>query len=86
MFFKNSGTSDIIMVVGTRYHYGSAFLRMRGDVDVLFQMDFIVSPFVNIVLAASMAANCESQILAGTFLSVAVKYCISCAILYSAVM
>ena len=49
-------------------------------------MVFIVSPFVNIALTDSMAAYCESQIIAGTSLSAAVKNCIACAILSSAVM
>ena len=47
---------------------------------------FYFFPFVNIALTASIAANCESQILAGTSLSAAVKNCIACAILASAVM
>ena len=46
---------------------------MNGSFDVLFGMDFIVFRFVNIALAASIAANCESHILAGTALSTAVK-------------
>ena len=72
--------------VGIRYCSGVAFLGMRGAVDVLFLMDFIVFLFVNISLMASMAANCESQILAGKYLSAAVKNCIACAILSSAMM
>ena len=72
--------------VGIRYRSGAACLGMRGAVDVLFRMDLIVFPFVNIALTASMAANCESQILAGTSLSAAVKNCIVCAILSSAVV
>ena len=46
---------------------------MRGAFDVLFWMDFIIFPFVNIDLMASMAVSCESQILAITSLSAAVK-------------
>ena len=72
--------------VGIRYRSGAAFLGMRGALDVLFWMDLIVFPFVNIALTASMAANCELQMLAGTSLSSTVKNCIACAILSSAVM
>ena len=72
--------------VGIRYCSGAAFLGMRGAVDVLFWMDFIVSPFLNIALTASMAANCGSQIIAGTSLRAAVKNCIACVILSSDVM
>ena len=36
-------------------------------------MDFIVRPFVNIALTASIAANLDSQILVGTSLSAGVK-------------
>ena len=43
-------------------------------------------PFVNIVLTASIAANCESQILAGTSFIAAVKNWIACVILSSAVI
>ena len=49
-------------------------------------MGLIVFSFVNIALTASMAANCELQMLAGTSLSAAVKNCIACAIMSSAVM
>ena len=67
--------------VGVRYCSGAACLGMRGAFDVLFWMGFIVFPFVNIFLTASMASNCESQILAGTSLSAAIKTFIACAIL-----
>ena len=69
-----------------RYRSGAAFLGLRGAVYFLFFMNFIVIPFVNIALTASMDANCELQILYGTSLSAAVKNCITCAIIYSAVM
>ena len=59
---------------------------MRGAFDFLCGMDFIVFPFVNITLTASIADNCESHILAGTSLSYAVQNCIACVILSSAVM
>ena len=72
--------------VGVRYCSSNAFLGMRGVFDVFCGMDFIVFPFVNIALTASIAANCESQILAGTSFSAAVKNCIACAILSSAVI
>ena len=72
--------------VGVRYRSVAACLGMRGAFDVLFWMDFIVFPFLNIALTASMAGNCESQILAGTYLSAAVKNFITCAILSSDVM
>ena len=62
--------------VGIRYCSGAAFLGMRGALDVLLWMDLIVSSFLNIALTASMAANCELQLLDGTSLSAAVKlYC-----------
>ena len=72
--------------LGVRYRSGAACLGMRGAFDVLFWMDFIVFPFVNIFLMASMAANFELQILAGTSLSAAIKIVIACAILSSAVL
>ena len=59
---------------------------MRGAFDVLCGVDFIVFPFVNIALTASIAANCESQILVGTSLSATVKNYIACVIMCSAVM
>ena len=62
------------------------FLLQGGALDVLFWMDLIVFPFVNISLTASMDANFELQMIAGTSLSAAVKNCIACAILSSAVM
>ena len=43
-------------------------------------------PFENIVLTASIAANCELQMLAGTYFSAAVKNWIACAIMSSAVI
>ena len=43
-------------------------------------------PFENIVLTASIAANCELQILAGTSFSAAVKNWMACVILSSAVI
>ena len=43
-------------------------------------------PFKNIVLTASIAVNCELQMLAGTSFSAAVKNWISCVILSSAVI
>ena len=72
--------------VGTRYRSGAAFLGMRGALDVLFWMDLIVFPFVNIALTASVADNCDLHMLAGTSLSAAVKKCIACAIMSSAAM
>ena len=59
--------------VGVRYRAGAACLGMSGTIDFLCGLDFIVLPFVNIYLTASIAANCESQILVGTSLSAAVK-------------
>ena len=53
--------------------------------DVVFRVGFIV-PFENIALTASMAANCELQMLAGTYLSAAVENCMACVILDSAVI
>ena len=44
-------------------------------------MDWFIVPFENIALTSSMAANCELQILAGTYLSAAVKNCMACVIL-----
>ena len=72
--------------VGVRYIAGASCLGMSGAIDFLCGPDSIVLPFVNIVLAASFAANCESQILVGTSFSAAVKNCIAWVILYSAVM
>ena len=43
-------------------------------------------PFKNIVLTASIAANCELQILAGTSFSAAIKNWIACVILSSDVI
>ena len=72
--------------VGVRYCSGAACLGMRGAFDFLCGIDFIVFPFVNIALTSSIADNCESQILSGTYLSAAVKKCIACVILSSALM
>ena len=71
--------------VGTQYLSGAACLFMRGAIVVLLWMGFIV-PFVNIALTASMAANCELQMLAGTSLSADVKNCMACVILSSAMI
>ena len=54
--------------VGNRYFSGFARFFMRGACDVLFWLSFIV-PFENIALTASIAANCELQMLAGTYFS-----------------
>ena len=43
-------------------------------------------PFENIVLTASIATNCELQMLAGTSFSDAVKNWMACVILSSAVI
>ena len=72
--------------VSVRYRASAACLGMKGAFDVLCGVDFIVFPFVNISLTASIAANCESQILVGKSLSAAVKNCIARVILSSAVM
>ena len=40
-------------------------------------MDSIVRPFVNIARTASIADNCESQILVGASLRAAVKNCMA---------
>ena len=72
--------------VGIWYRSGADCLGMRVALVVLFLMGLIVFPFVNIALTASMATNCELQMLAGTSLSSAVKNCIACVILSSAVM
>ena len=55
--------------VGVRYRAGASCLGMSGAIDFLCGLDYIVLPFVNIVLTSSIAANCESQILVGTYLS-----------------
>ena len=68
--------------MGTLYLSGAACLCMRGALVFLVWMGFIV-PFVNIALTASMAANCELQMLARTSLSAAVKNCMACVILSS---
>ena len=71
--------------VGIRYLSGFVYFSMRGALAVSFWIGFIVT-FENIALTASMAANCEFQILAGTSLSDAVKNGMACAILSSAVI
>ena len=71
--------------VGSWYLSGFACFSMRGARDVLFWLGFIV-PFEKIALTASMAANCELQMLAGTSFSATVKNCIACGILSSAVI
>ena len=57
--------------VDVQYRSGAACLGMRGAFDVLFWLDFIVFPFVNIFPTDSMAANCESQILDLVLISIA---------------
>ena len=59
--------------VGVGYLSGTSCLGMSGDIVFLCGMDFIVRPFVNIALTASIAANLDSQILVGTSLSAGVK-------------
>ena len=71
--------------VGTWYLSGFACFSVRGALAVSFWIGFIV-PFENIALTASMSANCELQILARTSLSAAVKNCMACVILYSAMI
>ena len=72
--------------VSVQYCSGAACLGMRGAFDVLCGVNFMVFPFVNIALTASISANWESQILAGTSFSALDKTCIACVILSSAVM
>ena len=72
--------------MGLRYRSGAAFLGKRGSLDILFLMDLIVFLFVNIALTASIAPNCDFQMLAGKSLSADVKNCITCAIMSSAIM
>ena len=72
--------------VGVGYLSGASCLGMSGAAGFLCGLHSIVCPFVNIVLAASIAANCELQILVGTSVSAAVKKCMTWVILYSAVM
>ena len=66
--------------MGIRYRSSVACLGMRDVLVVLVWMGLIVFPIVNIALTASMAANCELQMLAGTSLSAAVKKFIACVI------
>ena len=72
--------------VGVWYRAGAARLGIRGACDVLFRVDFIVFPFVNIALTASIVSNCELIIIVGISLSAAVKQFIACVFLSSAVM
>ena len=67
--------------VGVGYLAGYSCLGMSGVIGFLCGLDFIVLPFVNIAFTASIAANCESQILVGTSLSDAVKKCMAWVIL-----
>ena len=71
--------------IGAFYLSGFACFCMRGAIDVLLWMGFIV-PFEKISPTASMEANCELQMLAGTSLIAAVKHCMACVILSSDVM
>ena len=72
--------------VGVGYRAGDSCLGMSGVIDFLCGLDYIVLPFVNISLTASISDNCESQILVGTSLSAAGKTCIAWVILSSAMM
>ena len=72
--------------VGGQYRAGASYLGMSGAIDFLCGIDSFVLPFVNISFTASIAANCESQILVGTSLSAAVKKYIAWVILSSTVM
>ena len=72
--------------VGVGYLDSSYCLGISDVIGFLCGLDFIVLPFVNIALTASIAANCESHILVGTSLSDAVKKCMAWVILSSAVM
>ena len=58
--------------MGVGYRAGAYCLGMSGAIRFLCGLDYIVLPFVTIALAASIATNCESQILVGTSLSAAV--------------
>ena len=59
--------------VGAWYLSGASCLGMSGDTGFLGVMDSIVRQFSNIVWTASIAANCESQMLVGTSLIAAGK-------------
>ena len=72
--------------VGIGYRSGVACLGMRGDLVVLFWMGLIVLQFINITLMASIEANCELKILAGTSLRADLKNCIACVILSSSMI
>ena len=72
--------------MGVRHRSSAGCLGMRGVFNFLCGMDFIVFPFVNIFLTASIAANYESQILDGISLCAAVKNSIACVILSSTVI
>ena len=64
----------------------TACLGMSGNiVGFLGGKDSSVRQLSNIVLTASIAANCELHMLVGTSLSYADKTCVAWAILYSAV-
>ena len=63
--------------VGVGYRSGASCLGMSGVIGFKCALDFIVLPFVNIALTASIAANYESQILFGASLSAAVKECMA---------
>ena len=73
--------------VGVGYLTGNtAFLGMSGNtVGFLGGKDSSVRQFANIVLAASIAANCESHMLVGTSLSAVDKKCMALFILSSTV-
>ena len=71
------GTKSPTSEVGVGYLAGASCLGISGDIVLLYWLDYIVRPFVNIVLTASIAANCESQIIVGTSLSAAVKKCMA---------
>ena len=71
--------------VGVGYLSGASCLGMSGDTGFLCGLNSIVRPFVNIARTASIAANCESQILVGKSLSATVKKCMAWVILSSAV-
>ena len=59
--------------VGVVYLAGASCLGMSVAIGFICGLDYIVHPFVNISITASIDANCESHILVGTSLSAAVK-------------
>ena len=71
--------------LGVGYLAGASCLGMSSDTGFLGGLDSSVRQFSNIVRTASIAANCESQMLVGTSLSAADKNCMAWVILYSAV-